>query len=117
MFTPAGDYHPGWPTTDVRAAQVPNPDGSMAIRPMLGPYNAQRYPPYHRIDLKLTRRISVRDGALRLHLDVTNLYNRANICCVDRFQFLPQADGSVAVERTEGSWLRRLPVVGLTWDF
>ena len=112
-----GLYHTGWPTTEVRAEQVLNPDGSAGIRPILGPRNALRYPPYHRLDLKISRRFSIGDGRLALYLEVTNLYGRRNVCCADDFSYLPQPDGSVRVERTDGAWLRQLPVVGLTWDF
>jgi hypothetical protein len=113
----AGVYHTGWPMTDVRAEQVQDPDGSLVIQPILGPRNSLRYPPYHRLDLKVTRRFQVGGGTLGLYLDVTNLYGRRNVCCVRDLEYLPQADGGVRVERTEGFWLRQLPIVGLTWDF
>jgi outer membrane receptor protein involved in Fe transport len=113
----AGVFHTGWPTTDVRAVQVQNPDGSLVIQPILGPRNGLRYPSYHRLDLKVTRRFELDGGTLGLYLDVTNLYGRDNVCCVQDLQYLPQADGSVRVDRTEGYWLRQVPVVGLTWDF
>jgi len=113
----AVSYHTGWPTTDVRAEQVQNPDGSFAVRPILGPRNGLRYPAYHRLDLRVTRRFRLRGGTLALYLDVTNLYGHNNVCCVDDFQYLPRADGGVRVDRTEGFWLRQLPVAGLDWDF
>lgn len=113
----AGVYHTGWPTTEVRAEQAQNPDGSLAIQPILGPRNALRYPPYHRVDLRVARRYELGGGTLALHLDVTNLFGHDNVCCVTDLQYLVQPDGSVRVERTEGHWLRQLPVVGLTWDF
>ena len=113
----AGIYHTGWPTTGVTAEQVRNPDGSLGIRPILGPRNALRYSPYHRLDLRVMRRFRLRGGTLGLYLDVTNLYGRENVCCVNDFQYVPQLDGSVRVDRTEGFWLRQLPVVGLNYDF
>ena len=113
----AGVYHTGWPTTDVRAEQVAKPDGTTSILPVLGPRNALREPPYHRLDLKVTRRVRVGDGRLSLYLQVTNLYGRRNACCAESFRYLPQADGSVRVERTEDTWMGRHPVAGLTWDF
>jgi outer membrane receptor protein involved in Fe transport len=112
-----GLYHTGWPTTEVRAEQVQNPDGSSGILPILGPRNARRYSPYHRLDLKLTRRFVVGGATLSLYLEVTNLYGRRNVCCADGFNYLPQPDGGVRVERIDGTWLRQLPVAGLTWDF
>lgn len=116
-FSVAGVYHTGWPTTEVGAEQVVNPDGSVGIQPILGPRNGARQPPYHRLDLRVTRRFRVGHGTLDAYLDVTNLYGRDNVCCVREFQYLPQPDGSVRVRRVEGYWLADLPVVGLTWRF
>jgi outer membrane receptor protein involved in Fe transport len=112
-----GVYHTGWPTTGVGAEQVQNPDGSTTILPIVGPRNATRHPAYHRLDLKVTRRFDLGGGTLGLYLDVTNLYGHDNVCCADGFQFSPRVDGSVHVNRTNGYWLRQLPVVGLTWSF
>jgi outer membrane receptor protein involved in Fe transport len=113
----AGLYHTGWPTTAVSAVQVPNPDGSSSIQPILGPRNAERFPPYHRLDLRLTRRFDIGHGTLGVYLDVANVYGRRNVCCIDDFQYLPQADGSVRVDEKQGYGLRQLPNVGLIWDF
>ena len=116
-FTLAGQYHTGWPTTDVRAATLQNPDGSSAIRPILGPRNAIRFPAYHRLDLAMRRRFELSHGTLGLFLEITNLYGHDNVCCVKEFSYLPQPDGTVAVARHDGYWLRQLPVFGLTWEF
>src|SRR5262245_17812116 len=116
-FSVAGVYHTGWPTTEVSAEQVVNPDGSIGIQPILGPRNGARQPPYHRLDFKVTRRFRVGHGTLDAYLNVTNLYGRDNVCCVREFQYVPQPDGRLRVRRVEGYWLADLPVVGLTWRF
>ncbi len=115
--TLAGQYHSGRPTTDVRAEDVVNADGSLSIRPVLGPRNAGRFPPFHRLDLEVRRRFVLGHGTLGLFLEVTNLYGRDNVCCVRELRYLPRPDGTVRVERVEGFWLRPLPVFGLTWEF
>ena len=76
----------------------PQPVRGVLGAPILGPRNGLRYPAYHRLDLRVTRRFRLRGGTLALYLDVTNLYGHNNVCCVDDFQYLPQADGSVRVE-------------------
>ena len=116
-FNVAGVYHTGWPTTTVEAESVPGPDGSPTVRPILGLRNAARFPPYHRLDVKASRRIHFDRGTLTAFLEVTNLYGRDNVCCVEEFRFVPRPDGSVEVEREEGFWLKQLPVLGLTWEF
>jgi len=116
-FTLAGQYHTGWPTTDVQAEAVQNADGSVTLRPILGPRNEERLPAYHRLDLEVRRRFALSRGTLGLFLQITNLYAHHNVCCVKEFRYLPQTDGSVRVEPDQGYWLRQLPVFGLTWEF
>jgi outer membrane receptor protein involved in Fe transport len=115
--TLAGQYHSGWPTTSVRAEPAQNPDGSPAIRALMGPRNAERLPPFHRLDLQVRRRFRLGRGTLGAFLEITNLYGRENVCCADGFRYLMQPDGSVRVERQEGFWLRQAPVCGLAWEF
>lgn len=112
----AGQYHSGWPTTSVTAQPVVNPDGSTSIQAWLGPRNAERLPPFHRLDLRLNRRFPVGRGTLSAFLEVTNLYGRDNVCCIDGLLYLPRSDGTVRVERSESFWLRQAPVFGVTWD-
>ncbi len=113
----AGQYHSGWPTTSVQAESVQNPDGSSTLRALMGPRNAARLPPFHRLDVRVRRRFQIGRGALDAFLEITNLYGRDNVCCVDGFRYLPQPDGTVRVERQESFWLRQAPVFGLTWEF
>ncbi len=113
----AGAWHSGWPTTRVDARAVSDPNGMVRIQPTLGRRNAERFSPYHRLDLRLTRHVPLPLGRLVMFLEVLNLYDRNNVCCVERFSFDPDPDGSVRVERHEGFWLERLPSLGLTWEF
>ncbi len=116
-LTLAGQYHSGWPTTGVESAMFQTSDGTFTAHPVLEPRNAESLPPYHRLDLKLSRRIAFNRGTLRAFLEVTNLYGRDNVCCAREFRYVPQPDGSLRIEREDGFWLRRLPVLGLTWEF
>lgn len=112
----AGQYHSGWPTTSVTAESIMNPDGSVSIRASLGPRNAERLPPFHRLDLRVNRRFAAGRGTLSAFLEITNLYGRENVCCIDGLRYLPRSDGTVRVERGESFWLRQAPVFGVTWD-
>jgi len=116
-FAVAGQYHSGWPTTAISATATTNPDGTPAIQPALGPRNGERYPAFHRLDLEVNRRFQFKEGTLGLSLQITNLDGHQNICCVSAVGYQPRADGTVAVSRDEGHWLRPLPVFGLTWEF
>ena len=113
----AGVWHSGWPTTRVDARAVTDPNGMLVVQPGLGPRNAERFPPYHRLDLKLARRVRLPDSTLTMFLEVLNLYDRNNVCCVEEFQFTPKPNGSVRVERREGHWLSLAPSFGISWEF
>ena len=115
-FDVAGVYHTGWPTTGLRAEAVEAPDGSLAIQPVIGARNAERFPAYHRLDLKVSRHAHMRRGRLSFYLEVINLYDQKNVCCVDEFRFTPQADGSVRTIRDYDYWLGILPTLGVVWE-
>jgi hypothetical protein len=51
--------------------------GSFA--PILGPYNAARFPPFHQLDLRVDKRWVLRRAGVTAFLDVQNVYNRQNV--------------------------------------
>jgi outer membrane cobalamin receptor len=112
-----GVYHTGWPTTSIRGEVVQEPDGSTTIEPVLGPRNEDRHPAYHRIDVRVSRHLQLRRGRLSLFAEVTNLYGRENVCCVEDVQFALQPGGGVEVLPEHGPWLERVPSFGITWRF
>ena len=113
----AGVYHSGWPATGMTATSTPGADGAPIVTPIPGPRNALRYPAYHRLDASLARRFFLDGGVLGLRLQVTNLYGRENVCCATGFDYRPQADGTVVVDRQEGHFQRPLPVASITFEF
>jgi hypothetical protein len=113
----AGFYHTGWPTTAVYAGTVEGPGGTTAIEPVLGPRNGARYPDYHRLDLRASRHFRLGRGRLTVFAEVTNVYGRDNVCCVEDVTFVPRADGSIRVEREDGLWQQRVPSLGIAWKF
>ena len=113
----AGSVHTGWPTTAVSGAAVPQPDGSTAIEPLLGPRNADRFPTYARFDLQVARSFPVRRGRIYVRLDVVNVTDRDNACCVDDFVFTERPDGSIATMPEINEWLGITPSLALGWEF
>jgi outer membrane cobalamin receptor len=116
-FNVAGEYRTGWPTTKVTAETVVDLDGSTTIVPIVGPRNAERFPYYQRVDVRVARLIPTGSGQLRVFVQILNVFDRDNPCCITDFDFEPQPDGSVAVAPTYDNWLPRLPTVGVTWEF
>ncbi len=93
------------------------PDGGPELVRSIGPRNTERLPDYHRMDIRITRFFSFHRMDARLFLNVTNLYDRKNVCCIRSFEFVPQPEGSVAVEREETHGLARLVSFGFGWRF
>jgi outer membrane receptor protein involved in Fe transport len=113
----AGLYHSGWPTTNVTADSIQLPNGSIIIQPVVGERNADRFPSFQRFDVRVGRTWQLRRSDLQLFMEVTNLLDRKNVCCVDGFDFFLQTDGTVLVEEELDYWLPRIPSFGLLWEF
>jgi outer membrane cobalamin receptor len=116
-LTLTGVYHTGWPTTEVSAVVSEEPGGTTTIEPVPGPRNDARYPDYHRLDLRASRHFRLGTGRLTVFAEITNLYGRDNVCCVEDFVFSSQPDGIIRVDREDGFWLQRVPSIGFAWEF
>jgi hypothetical protein len=111
-------YHTGWPTTPVRAdvtAGPADPDNSETpeLAAVFGPLNSERLPPYHRLDLRASRRWALRSGGLTFFVDVQNLYDRRNL---SGFNVLPAEDGG-GLKLEEEHWTGIFPSLGIVWEF
>ena len=113
----AGIYHSGWPTTEVSAVLVENEDGELVPEPVLGPRNGVRFPAYHRLDARATKRIEFGHGELGLIFEVLNLLDTQNVCCVDDFEFVVGDDGSVVVLPQRQYWAPIIPSVSIEYQF
>lgn len=101
----SGSAHTGWPTTPVLAPGV------------LGPRSSDRFPDYARLDAKVSRVVPLSGSRLRLDLEVVNLTDRENVCCVDEISFVPREDGTVGVVRELDFWLGMTPSLYVTLEF
>jgi hypothetical protein len=93
------------------------PNGSDALFPFLGARNAIRYPAFHRLDFRISRFTHTNHGSFLLFFEVTNLYNRQNVCCTSDFVYQVEPDQSVVVSRDLDYWLPWIPSFGLNWQF
>jgi hypothetical protein len=117
----AWSYHTGWPFTEqyLDLEVGLSEDGAEqveVIRRGFGPYNADRLPSYHRLDLRLTRAWELGSSRLEVFLDVFNAYDRTNL---RGYQwYLNRSGGRVWAERTTGEeQLPILPTLGMRWVF
>jgi len=112
----SGSVHTGWPTTPVLAEVALQPDGSVEIEAVPGERNTDRFPTYSRLDFKGRRAFGVSRGRLWLTLEIVNLTNRDNPCCLDEVEFVP-GPGGIGTERLFDNWLGFTPSLSLLWEF
>jgi outer membrane receptor protein involved in Fe transport len=115
-FSAAGTAHTGWPKTPLVAESVLNPDGSTRLVATVGPRNSERHAPFQSFDVRISRRFAVPKGELTAFLEVTNLYNRENPCCIE-YSVQADADGNEFLQANEGTWLPLVPSLGVVWRF
>lgn len=107
----ASTYRDGWPTTAVALEQVGDP--SLAA---VGPRNAGRLGDYFSLDGRLARHFGFSGGdSLTVFLEVTNITNRRNACCVE--YEINDDIGATQLEVQDVEYLSVLPSLGFTWRF
>src|SRR5690606_13007049 len=77
---PVGQYM-AWRLSPIRRQYEPlqSSDEEPPLYAYLGERNGQRYPPYHRLDLTVRRRLERSWGSWTPYLQVLNAYNRKNV--------------------------------------
>ncbi len=113
----AGLYHSGWPTTELLADVVTDEDGEPEVVTSLGRRNAESYPAYARLDLRVTKLFPSNHGDFKVFLEILNLSNRENICCTEDFEFEIEDDLSVTVVPEYRNWAPFIPTLGIGWRF
>jgi hypothetical protein len=113
----AGLHHSGWPLTPVGGVWGTDADGVPVIVPIVGERNADRYPSYQRVDLRVSRETTLRRGRLRFYAEVMNLTNHDNPRSTSQITLYPLPAGSIGVDREYETWLPIFPSVGVTWEF
>jgi outer membrane receptor protein involved in Fe transport len=113
----SGVAHTGWPTTPIYGELATEPDGTVVIEESYGERNSDRYDPYVRFDFRGRRSFRLPRGRVWLTLDVFNLTDQENICCLNEVFFTPLPDGSVHVRRVDDHWLGITPAFSVLWEF
>ena len=110
-FSLAAAWHSGWPTTAVELATLePFPLAATGRR------NQQHLGDYARLDARVARHFAFPNGqSLTLFLDVSNLTNRHNDCCVE-YQ-LETDPGPSYLDVAPRDALPLIPSIGFVWEF
>ncbi|WP_428102119.1 TonB-dependent receptor domain-containing protein [Candidatus Rariloculus sp.] len=114
--TPALSYHTGWPTTMLLLGNAPQADSAASYRVVPGRRNTERLGDYQRIDVRASRSIDAGPGALEVFVEITNLLDEKNPCCVD-YDLEFDSSGSSSIEQSVSFWLPRVTVIGVLWKF
>ncbi len=108
-------YHTGWPTTALDAGLAPQPDGTLALAPVLGPVRGERLPDYHRLDVRVSRSWDLPRGVLTALLDLQNVYDRHNVRGFEDLTLALGAGGEPLARSRAVSWGGFLPTFGIRW--
>ncbi|HEU4629967.1 MAG TPA: TonB-dependent receptor [Gemmatimonadaceae bacterium] len=108
-------YHTGWPTTSYVVEADTLRNNLILIHRVYGPRNAERLPPYHRLDLRATRYFDVGGGRLAVFVDVFNAYDHQ----LPRQAELEgrELEPTGEFRRHLDALLPRVPSLGVTWTF
>ena len=90
----------------------PDPEAEPEPGAVFGPLRSERFPDYHRLDLRASRGWDVRGGRLTLFVDVQNLYDRGNLAGFD--VEIDDEEGVVLMEAER--WPGLFPSIGLSWE-
>jgi len=101
-------YHSGDPYTQ---AWYENVNGEW--QKMYGEANSKRYPPYHSLDVRMTKNFQFKKFSLSVYLQVMNLYYRKNI---HEYSF-ERIDDSKGYQRIDEHFLPILPAFGINIQF
>ena len=113
----AGLFHSGTPTTYIGIETMPLPGGGMDVQGVVGPRNEEHFAAYTRLDLRANRDVQLRNSKLSFYLEVTNLLNSQNECCINDYHLEPGRNNSVVLVTDPGYWLPMLPSFGFQWEF
>jgi CarboxypepD_reg-like domain/TonB-dependent Receptor Plug Domain len=77
-----------------------------------GSENSAHYPPYERLDARITRTFTLMGSPLRFYIDVTNVFNRKNVWS---YQYTYDSSGNTKLEPMR--LLGIVPAVGINYTF
>jgi len=113
----AGLFHSGTPTTFIGIETTPVPGGGTEVEGVVGKRNAEHMAPYTRVDLRANRDVQLRNSRISFYLEVTNLLNSRNECCIEDYHLEQDRNGRVFLDTETGYWLPMLPSFGFQWEF
>ncbi|MDH3441993.1 MAG: TonB-dependent receptor, partial [Gammaproteobacteria bacterium] len=113
----AGSVHSGWPATNLSLEQTGfDPSGEPIYVAIPGPRNVLQHNTFASVDARISRKFDVKYGSLTAFVEVSNLLNRRNVCCID-WDVTDDDFGNLELEHSNDYWLPLLPAIGVLWEF
>jgi hypothetical protein len=112
MISAAANTHRGWPATELSV--VDDVSGNPVA--VAGPRNAVRVRNVRKLDFGASRDFSLGPTALQFFVEIANLTDRNNPCCL-AFDPATAADGSPTLVRDERGQVGLTGNIGLLWQF
>jgi outer membrane cobalamin receptor len=113
----AGLFTSGVPNTFIGVETTPLPGGGIDVEGVVGPRNAEHMAAYARVDLRANRDVRLRNSKISFYLEVTNLLNSKNECCIESYHLEQDRNGRYFLGTETGYWLPMLPSIGFQWEF
>ena len=92
-------------------------EGEIQYLAVPGPRNAGRHPGFASLDFRVSRTWKLKRGSFMAFLEVSNLTNRQNQCCLDWDLEEDEDTGEAVFERGVDYWMPLLPAIGVLWEF
>ena len=116
-FSAAASVHSGWPSTGLTLVETGvDADGEPINVAVPGTRNEFDHPTFASLDVRLSREFDVRRGSLTAFVEISNLFNRRNVCCID-WDLAEDAQGNEVLEHSLDYWMPLLPAIGVLWEF
>jgi hypothetical protein len=111
-------FHTGWPATDLSGEWVRDSDSSGHLSYTIGPFYEERWPDYHRLDLRASRVTGLGKGRLTFFIDVQNLYDQNNLRGIetDGWTWVQTSSGVYTADFNQESWFGIMPSLGVSWE-
>lgn len=116
VFSLVGRYHSGWPRTPLLVNPLLDAGGELiSINGDLSQLNQTNYDDYFRVDLRLSRTVDLNRGSFQYYLEIFNLFNTENQCCVSNHNvsFGP----TITLSPSFDAYLPLFPSFGFVWTF
>ena len=114
----AASIHSGWPTTRLMLVEDGVDDeGEPVFVAITGPRNVERLSAFGSLDLRISRKWKLQRGSFMAFLEVSNVTNRSNECCLDWDLEEDELTGEDVFERGIDYWMPLAPAIGVLWEF